>query len=68
MRDRRPGEPRAYGVAARNRSRFRATSIEGLRRCYCFASGAFSTALQTAGSADIGIGGFGFGGTFGGFG
>jgi len=27
-----------------------------------------SAPLQAAGSADIGIGGFGFGGTFGGFG
>src|ERR1700694_3376068 len=47
---------------------FGPTRIDALRRCYCLASGAFSTALQTAGSADIGIGGFGFGGTFGGFG
>ena len=35
---------------------------------YCFASGAFSTALQAAGNCAIVIGGFGFGGTFGGFG
>ena len=35
---------------------------------YCFASGAASTALQAAGSDAIVIGGFGFGGVFGGFG
>ena len=35
---------------------------------YRFASGAVSTALQAGGSAAIVIGGFGFGGTLGGFG
>jgi hypothetical protein len=35
---------------------------------YCFASGAASTALQAAGNCASVIGGFGFGGTFGGFG
>jgi hypothetical protein len=37
-------------------------------RAHGFASGALSTALQAGGSAAIVIGGFGFGGSFGGLG
>ena len=43
-------------------------SLKNARRCYGFASGAASTALQAAGSDAIVIGGFGFGGVGGGFG
>ena len=35
---------------------------------YCLASGMFSTARQAGGSCAMVIGGFGFGGSFGGFG
>src|SRR4030095_522550 len=36
--------------------------------CYCLASGIFSTARQAGGNCAMVIGGFGFGGSFGGFG
>lgn len=59
LRSARTSLPIAYNIVATG---------QRLRGGYRFASGAASTALQAAGNCASVIGGFGFGGSFGGFG
>ena len=62
------GDRGAYGAATPHSSAVRRCRDSPLRACYGFASGAANTSLQAAGSCASVIGGFGFGGSFGGFG
>ncbi len=69
-----PRLDRAYGAMivslAHSATQWKRCRPSGMETgsCYCLASGAFSTCLQAAGICASVIGGFGFGGSGGGFG